>query len=409
MNSLSNFVRIKKNEIIKNLVNLIRAKTINPPGNTGDGISIISEILDKYGVKYKIVEPVKGKQSIIAEIGDESNGSIILNGHIDVVPAGTDWKINPFEGKIIDNKLYGRGSSDMKSGVIAILYSFLAYLDNPPGKITLTIVADEETGGKHGSEYIVNNGYIKGDACLVAEPTGNLKTGQYSIAGGEKGILWLKVITRGISGHGSLPMIGKNAIREMIKFISNLPELIPSKKNIPSDALELIKDGKIWLKRIREDLDKTIDSFTINVGVIKGGEKANIIPDKCEAQVDIRIPIGSTVNDALDLVKELSGIVDNFDIIILNKTEPSYTPLNSRLSQVIMNTAQRFLGYKPLYTCMSATSDARFFRFNNIPTINFGPGYLEVAHSANEFVYLRDVLMFIDIYINFIGEYFLPT
>ncbi len=408
MHSLSSFVHDKKSEIINNLIKLIRAKTVNPPGDTTEGISVISEILDEYGIGYRVVEPEKGKQSLIAEIGKGLGNSIILNGHIDVVPVSSNWDFDPFEGRIIDGKLYGRGSSDMKSGVIAILYSFLAYIDDPPGRIILTIVADEETGGEYGAKYILEKENINGDACLVAEPTGNLKTGQYAIVGGEKGILWLKLVSRGISGHGSLPILGRNAIREMAKFIINLPELIPSKKDIPSDALQLIKDGKIWLQQVREDLGKVLDSFTVNIGVIRGGEKANIIPDECEAQIDIRIPIGSTVSDALDIVKEYSRVINGLDVSVINETEPSYTSVNSRIARILLTTFQKILGYKPLYICMSATSDARFFRFRGIPTVNFGPGYLEVAHSANEFVYLDDVIEFVELYINFIKEYFSP-
>ncbi len=400
------FIRNKREEIISNLIELIKAKTINPPGDTREGISKICRILEEYGVNYRIIEPVEGKQSLVAEIGRNHTKSLILNGHIDVVPVSPNWKFDPFEGVVKGNKIYGRGASDMKSGVIALLYSFLAYIDDPPGNLILSIVADEETGGDYGARYLLEKNYINGDSCLVAEPTGNLNKRKYSIVGGEKGILWFKLVSKGKTAHGSLPILGENAIRKLIRLINKFPEVIPRDIMIPTDAKELIENGKAWLKSIKNGLEEVLDKFTFNVGVIRGGEKANIVPDRCEAQIDMRIPIGATSEIAFEIVKQEIVSRDDFDVEIINRTEPSYTPIDTEIVKALKSAVQKHLGYLPKYICMSATSDARFFRFSNIPTVNFGPGYLEVAHTDNEFIYIEDVLKFSEIYVDFVEKFF---
>ena len=99
------FIETRRDEIISNLKELIKAKTENPPGDVTQGIEVIARILDEYHVDYRIVEPVKGKQNLIAVIGDESEKTLILNGHVDVVPAGEKWTYDPFGGKIEGNKI----------------------------------------------------------------------------------------------------------------------------------------------------------------------------------------------------------------------------------------------------------------------------------------------------------------
>lgn len=398
------FIETRRDEIISNLKELIKAKTENPPGDVTQGIEVIARILDEYHVDYRIVEPVKGKQNLIAVIGDESEKTLILNGHVDVVPAGEKWTYDPFGGKIEGNKIFGRGASDMKSGVISLLYAFLAHKEKAPGRVILSIVADEETGGKHGSRYLIENKIIVGDACIIAEPSGDLKTGKYKIVAGEKGVLWAKIICRGRASHGSLPMLGKNAIRELSKTITTLPEVFPTPVRIPEDAKDLIMNGKEWLNNVHPGAGDALDHYTLNIGIIRGGKKVNIVPDYCEIEIDMRIPIGTNSSDAENQLRTFLGT--EHEIEIIDKIEPSYTSSSHPLTQAIRNVAEMFLGYAPPCVAMPATSDARLFRKAGIPTINFGPGFLEKAHTENEFVYITDVINFAKIYASFILHYF---
>ena len=396
------FIKNRKEEIISNLRNLIAAKTENPPGNTTPAIETIASILDKYSISYEIVEPEKGKKNLIAEVG--KGDALILNGHVDVVPAGQGWDFDPFKGEIINGRIYGRGATDMKSGVIALLYAFIYHREIKKGKLILSIVADEETGAKYGTKYLLNEGLIDGIACIIAEPTGSLPRRGYNIVAGERGVLWAKIKSKGKAGHGSLPMLGENAIKEISKLITLLPEIVPGDISIPEEAKDLIINGKEVLEKKHPKAPYALDHYTINVGVIKGGKKVNAIPDEAEIEIDMRVPIGSSSDQAL---KTLESIVPGwYEIEVKDTIEPSFTPSSNLLVESLRSTAKMILNYDPKPIAMAATTDARLFRYKGIPTVNFGPGYLEVAHARNEFVYLQDVLDFTVIYIKFIENFF---
>ena len=401
MQNALNFLRTHEKNIVEDFKALIKARTENPPGDVSEGIDVIRRILDDYNIDYKIIEPTHGRKNIIAEIGD--GPTLILNGHVDVVPAGNGWTHDPFSAEIENGKIYGRGSTDMKSGLIAILYSFLAHRNEPPGRIILMIVPDEETGATYGTKYLLENKIISGDACLIAEPTGELENRKYSIVAGERGVLWVKIKSHGKAKHGSLPMLGENAIKKMMKLIPNLPEIIPQRIDAPKDAIDLILNGKEILYRKHPKAGDALDHFTINIGTIKGGQKVNMVPDYCEIEIDIRVPIGASSNDAETILRKITK--EDYELEIINRIEPSYTPPDHPLVKSIISSAEKVLGYPPKPIGMAATSDARIFRFAGIPTINFGPGYLEIAHARDEFVYLEDVLYFTKVYAIFIYEF----
>jgi len=403
MESALSFLKNKKEEIIYYLQKLIRSPTENPPGDVSRGIEVLREVLDRYDVSYKLYEPQKGKISIVAEIG-EGDKTLILNGHIDVVPAGSGWSIDPYIAEIVSGRLYGRGATDMKPGLIALLYAFIANRKLSNGKLVFMAVPDEETGGKFGTEYLLKNGIVKGDACIIGEPSGELKARRYYITAGERGLLWVRITTKGKAAHGSLPMLGDNAIIKMVNIIQRIPMVSDINIMQPKEALPLIIEGKRLLEKKHPKASMALDHFTINIGVIEGGSKVNVVADQCNAELDIRIPIGASTRDAEELIR---GIIGNYaELSILNRIEPSFTPASHELIRIAQKAGKEVLGYEPKPIAMTATSDARLFRLVDIPTINFGPGYLEVAHKPDEFVYIEDVLKFAKIYCSIINGFF---
>ena len=400
------------NEYVLDLTRkLIRAKSVNPPGNTSEAAQIVGEQLEQLGFKVDFIEPSPGRVNVVAVLeGDLPGKSLIFNGHLDVVPPSDleAWHYDPFDATIVNDRIFGRGASDMKGAVASVVSAAKTLVEslgtNFRGRYIVHAVADEETGGKHGSRYLIENKIIVGDACIIAEPSGDLKTGKYKIVAGEKGVLWAKIICRGQASHGSLPMLGKNAIRELSKTITTLPEVFPTPVRIPEDAKDLIMNGKEWLNNVHPGAGDALDHYTLNIGIIRGGKKVNIVPDYCEIEIDMRIPIGTNSSDAENQLRTFLGT--EHEIEIIDKIEPSYTSSSHPLTQAIRNVAEMFLGYAPPCVAMPATSDARLFRKAGIPTINFGPGFLEKAHTENEFVYITDVINFAKIYASFILHYF---
>ena len=194
----------------------------------------------------------------------------------------------------------------MKGGLAGIIYAFkklVKFEDRLKGRLKLVCVADEETGGTHGAAYLVEKGKALGSSVLIAEPTGmNL------INIGEKGAIWAKIIVKGVPGHGSLsPFIGDNAIVKSVNLISELMKITEIKAELPRDLLDVAEYSRNLLeKSVSREASKAIDHPTINFGIIRGGTKVNIIPDRCELEIDVRVPIGLSAAEVTSKIRAVS-------------------------------------------------------------------------------------------------------
>jgi len=150
-------------------------------------------------------------------------------------------------------------------------------------------------------------------------------------------------------------------------------------------------------------LTRTLDHYTTNLGLIKGGTKINIVPERCEAEVDIRVPIGGSPDGVEEFVRSL--LPENVEYEIISRTLPSFTSAAHPLTKAVQQGAKQVFGYKPSAIYMAATSDAHSFReLLGVPTVSFGPGYEELCHAYNEFVYAKDVLNMAKTYANVIAN-----
>ena len=404
----------RQNELTKLCSELIRAKSENPPGNVSEAANVCKGFLKQEGIKYQTFEPEKGHVSVIGTVG-KRKPSLVLCGHIDVVPAGdiSKWTVHPYGGEVKQGRLYGRGSTDQKAGVAAQLMAVAAakeFESELSGKITVANVPDEEAQGPAGAIWLVENKKLMGDACLITEPTGYLD-GHYSIVAGERGTCWLKITAHGKPAHGSVPARGRNAIDMLTSFLPTLKALEAEAVETPEDAKVLVKNGEREQRRLAlkdgikpSKLTRTLTHYTVNVGVIAGGTKTNIVPEKCEAEVDIRVPAGGHPDGVVKFVRSL--LPDNFEVEVINKTMPSYTPRSDPLIKAIQKGAKPVFGYAPPPTYMPATTDAHFFRrLLGVPAASFGPGCGELAHTYDEFVYVKDIKNVAKVYANVIADF----
>ncbi|MDG6934484.1 MAG: M20 family metallopeptidase [Nitrososphaerota archaeon] len=334
----------------------------------------IKEWLSGNGIPTKIIEFRKGFPVVIAETG-KGKKSVLLNGHFDVVPEGDrqGWSSSPYSGKITDNVIFGRGSADMKSG-LAVFMKLLAELN---GKIDydiiFTAVPDEEVGGFDGSRHLADR--YGPDLVLNAEPTRSELVGL-----GEKGILQLKLVAKGKTAHASLPSLGRNAIMYMVSDLERLSRIGKVRVNVTKDAREMLAVG------IKE-FGKDVGDITFNPGRIDGGLKANVVPDKCYAEVDMRLPPGISIERALKLSKSL---LKHARIESYISAEPNYTEESSLLARKFLKTVKRYAPNARTYIKNGGT-DGRYFRWRGIPTISFGPGNNKIIHSYNEYVTFKDI------------------
>jgi len=281
---------------------LLNFDTINPPGKEHECALYLGKILEDGGFKTNFYEFAKGRTSIIAKIeGNVDQKPLCFTGHIDTVPLGSiPWEKDPFKGETMGDKLFGRGSSDMKSGVAAMVITALrlARERNNRAGITLVITAGEETGCE-GAGYMAEQGSVLGQAgaIIVCEPSSN-----YPLIG-HKGVLWIETLIYGKTAHGSMPDQGVNAINKAAGVIDKLANYKFNTKPHP-----------------------VMGSPTLNVGTISGGININSVPDKVRLEIDIRTIPGQNNKDIIgdlksnlgsdmeiNTIKEVEGISTNPD------------------------------------------------------------------------------------------------
>ncbi|WXG42615.1 MAG: M20 family metallopeptidase [Promethearchaeati archaeon SRVP18_Atabeyarchaeia-1] len=412
-NRLFDAIDESKGALISFLRDLVSIPTVVPPGsNYEDAISMMRDKMKDIDFKCTLVDaelkPLKelgmqtnllhGRRPNLIAVKQWGTGgpNILLNGHIDVVPAGEGWKYPPFSATVRDNLMFGRGTSDMKGSIAAMVFalSALAQLDSEmKGSITLSVTVDEEIGGTTGLLYLVKKGLVKGDCCLVADSS--IESIKYAA----NGCLRFKIITYGKAAHSSRPWMGINAIEKMVKVLSMLMQHTYRLSNVRS--------------RIPVHRSFEIDSLrpTMSIGVINGGLKVNVVPDRCEALVDRRvIPEEKVVNEAkkvLSLIDELKRSDPNLSVTVdyshfhdSFESDPKSWGVQL-LSEAYTETAgvSPFLGGSPGCTDGCYTANA------GIPTMLLGAARAKSGgHSRDEFVDLNDVVMFSKIVAKFLNK-----
>ncbi|HLI45610.1 MAG TPA: ArgE/DapE family deacylase [Geobacterales bacterium] len=372
-------------ELIELTSKLIQFPSLNPKIDEESMVNtanFIKDWLSDKGIEARIKEYSSGWPTVIAEVG-KGKRSVLLNGHFDVVPTGEikSWKINPFSGKIIDGRIYGRGASDMKSGVAVNMMLLKELADRLDYKLIFTAVSDEETGGFNCSKFLAQD--YKPDLVLISEPSGS-----DSLILGEKGLLQVRLVSKGRAAHGSIPSAGVNAIELLIKDLMNLSKISNLEISLPKDS-EILVDNT--LRRMQLELGKYIKelrTISFNIGTIKGGVKVNVVADKCEAEVDMRIPFGITYKEAFEKVKSL---VENSEIEIIQSSNPNYTSPYNEHAKKLKSIIEKNIKKEVREMLITGATDGRYFREHNIPVLVYGPGKLGQAHVYDEHVEIQDL------------------
>ncbi|MGQ4832629.1 MAG: ArgE/DapE family deacylase [Candidatus Asgardarchaeia archaeon] len=403
-------VEKSKSEIISLAQKLVQIPSENPPGDMKDIATFISDFLNDKGIQHSFFEPENGKINIVAKIGNNKDKNLVLNGHMDVVPANdySRWKIHPYSGIIKDGYLYGRGASDMKGGLTGIIFAFtfLSEIeDYLNGTLTLTLVPDEETGGLLGTNYLLENKKINPTAAIVAEPS-TLEL----LDIGQKGNIWLKFLVKGLSTHAALSSFaGDNAIIKACDILNELKKIpYEVEIHIPREINEIIQlSREIAARDIGvAEARKIIDSITFNVGTIHGGTKSNIVPDRCIVEIDMRLPVGVTKKE---IEKRISTIFSRYgnsvETLGINGGDPNYTNPSEEIVQIAVRNIKKYVGlFLGMYIDWTS-SDAKHFRRRNIPTIQYGPCYCKGIHGYNERIKVEDILTATKVYIGTAFDY----
>jgi len=399
-------------KVEKILSDIIRIQTVNPPG----GETVVAEYLKKlcgtYGIKGEVIESAPGRGSFIAAAGQGAKSLLFLS-HTDVVPVGSGWAFDPFSGEIKDGFVHGRGAIDCKGLVAAEVVAFinLATSGKLKGKLIFAAAADEEVGGEKGVGYLVAHcpEKLKADFAINEGAEPMVINGQicHSLSIGEKAPSWLRLRTRGIAGHGSVPVLEHNAVVKMAKAISALAAYRPAIVLTPETRRLL--NAVLALHGYREEINeknvdelllkikqpelalylRSITRMTVSPNMVNGGIKTNIVPDTCEAQVDIRVLPGQNWDY---VVREIKPLIGDAEIEPIQVHSASFSGVDNGYYGLIENTLREFVGDRVILpsVCTGAT-DSRYMREMGVPaygngvvTLNVSPALKGSVHGVNE-------------------------
>jgi succinyl-diaminopimelate desuccinylase len=354
---------IALNEIISLLSELIACRSYTKK-NVNNAMERCAERLKSWGLTPQI-HTNRGYKILTTTVGS-GNKTIVLNGHLDVVPGEEEQFVPKIEGK----KFFGRGSYDMLGAVSAMMSAMKSLSEKKLDcRVVLMLVPTEETDGSIGTQYLIKKG-ISGDFAICGEPT-NLNISIMS-----KGVLQLRITSFGVSAHGGTPWLGENAIlkaQDVFKNIKSLPFT-----NAKNDYF---------------------DGPSINLGKLYGGDVINRVPDQASMEIDIRYLPGQDVGE---IIEQIRSIDSSLKIEILQMADAVQTdkhnPYIRRLKKVM-----RDRGIKSSFIAQHGTADTRFFHEAGIPSVEFGPIGAN-HHGPDEYVDIMSLMTYRDILMDFIEK-----
>ncbi|HHW5465125.1 TPA: ArgE/DapE family deacylase [Staphylococcus aureus] len=389
-------------EKIQLLADIVELQTEN--NNEIDVCNYLKDLFDKYDIKSEILKVNEHRANIVAEIG---NGSPILalSGHMDVVDAGNqdNWTYPPFQLTEKAGKLYGRGTTDMKGGLMALVITLIELKEQnqlPQGTIRLLATAGEEKE-QEGAKLLADKGYLDDiDGLIIAEPTGS------GIYYAHKGSMSCKVTATGKAVHSSVPFIGDNAIDTLLEFYNLFKEKYSElKQQDTKHELDVAPMFKSLIgKEISEEDANYASGLTAVCSIINGGKQFNSVPDEASLEFNVR-PVPEYDNDFIEsFFQNIINDVDSnkLSLDIPSNHRPVTSDKNSKLITTIKDVASSYVDKDDIFvSALVGATDASSFLGDNKDNVDlaiFGPGNPLMAHQIDEYIEKDMYLKYIDIF-----------
>lgn len=392
---LLDWIEQDRDELLDFVCTFVKAKSPNPPGDTTEAVKVITSFLDKKGVPFRLIDPQPTMANVVGTFeGGAPGRHLVLNGHIDVFPVdeSEQWAQGPWSGAIADGKIWGRGIADMKCGTSASIFTY-CYLhrlrEHLKGKLTLTAVSDEETFGPWGARYLMEHhkDEVLGDCCLNGEPSGPV-----TLRFGEKGPLWIKFTVRTPGAHGSYTHLSPSATKIAAKLIQDLEEVTEIPTPGTPEIEKALSEGVEAIERaLGQGASKTLQRVTLNIGVIQGGLKVNMIPGLCEFEADFRLPVGYTKEHILPKIREIAARYPEVTMEEINYSEAKACDPFGEMAGIIQENVRSLRGFTPTPIISMGGSDARLWRQRGVPAYIYGP-YPYGMGQKDEHVDIEDFL-----------------
>jgi succinyl-diaminopimelate desuccinylase len=357
---------------------LVAIPSPNPPGDTTDVAAYITRFLEAAGLPVKVYAREPHKPNLVSVIGRLDGPRIVMCGHMDTFPRPQAWEAeSAYRSRVEDDRVYGTGVGDMRAGlaVTLTLARILAEADiTALGGVVLVFTSDEESGGWDGAELVLREAdEVKGaDACIIGDQSG---VGEIGTA--EKGFCWLRLSTTAEQGHSAY-RAGTGAIADLVaalQCVSGVAEITRSRSILPEGIAESPAAARA----------------SVNIGTVSGGLAPNLAAQSASAAIDIRIPVGMTVDEVMDSV---AGLLQEAQISAavepIRTSEPVVTDPGEPVVVSCVENAARVTGRPAHAVVRVGASDARLFRQYGIPSVVCGP----VPHNfagVDEFIELQEL------------------
>jgi acetylornithine deacetylase/succinyl-diaminopimelate desuccinylase-like protein len=406
------------------LAELVRFNTVNPPGNERPAIEHLERYLAEAGFETEVLAATQARPNLIATLAGSGDGpTLVYLGHVDtVLAAAEEWRHDPWSGEVADGFLWGRGALDMKSQVAAEAVAGAALARagwRPRGKLKLVFVADEETGGEVGAQWLCRQhpDKVRCDM-LLNEGGGEVfeydERRYYGVCCAEKGIFRFVITAKGAAGHASLPKTGDNALLKLGPVLAKLAAA-PSSFLLTDGPAGLLRglgldpeDPAGALERIAQVEPALVTFFepmmavTLTPTMVHASDKINVIPSRATLKVDCRVPPEHGEEAARERIAEVLGeLVDDVQIDFTETVTGNQSPLDTPLMEAIGSwIADQDPGAQTVPVILPGFSDSRWFReaFPDCVAYGFFPqrhmSLLEAAplvHNADERIDVRDL------------------
>lgn len=384
LNRLNAAVDSLQQETAEFLQELVQAPSAHPPGDTRQAAEICRRKLQSFGLTGEIISPDGHNSSLIARLNPGGSPRLVFNSHLDTVSIGAPsaWNYPPLGGVIESGRLYGRGATDAKGCVAAMIMAAKALVlagVELKGSLILNPVADEEIGGGQGAGHLLEQGLLEADLAVIGESTAN------RIGVAEKGMYWCEVTVFGKTAHGSTPWLGISAIDKTRAFLNLLEERVTLPLKAKSHPLT--------------------PPPTLNIGLIQGGVNTNVVADCCLVHLDRRILPGENLENAKGEIRAVLEELQERDAEF--KYEIKTLAQGNAIETSPQDPLVRFsreacseLGLSDELVGFAQVTDGRFFHDAGLPTIILGPGNSACAHTPNEFIDLQQLYDGVKIYAN---------
>jgi succinyl-diaminopimelate desuccinylase len=381
---LARLIDAERHRLVGFLQGFARIDTANPPGDTRAGADYVARFLEAAGLPYRVIAPQPEKPNLLGSFAGAGPGRhLVLNGHIDVFPAGDTarWSRDPWSGEIVDNvpggSVWGRGTVDMKCGTTASIftYAFLhRFRDQLRGRLTLTVVSDEETGGRWGTGYLLDHhaDEVLGDCVLNGEPSS-----PYTVRFGEKAWLWLVLRVRTPGAHGAYSHLSRSATKIAARLVTELVALEALTPKLPDQVARLMADAAT-----RAAIDRGLgpgaadvaSRLTVNIGVLRGGVKVNMLPGEAVIEADLRLPVGL---DRHDVLAAVTKILERYPDVTMEPDasqgfNATWSDPDHPMVRIVQDNVEASLGFRPPAIVSLGGTDCRFWRARGVPAFVYG-------------------------------------